>query len=191
MQQIAVTKQKMRTCIDCDKDISDLHPNAIRCKKCQKEYRKKYKIENRRKNETIKHFPKSARATKETYALVKMCSDLKYEELSQLLNKYRERLNCTNTHEEFLEMRRYLKIINDIRNKEFGDTVDEEAKAEYLKKLYRSAEKEVLGERKGILDYCDEKDYEKDRKGMEKLRKGILEEAESEETDYYDDQNDW
>jgi len=91
--------KKLRVCIDCGKNISDLHHNAKRCKKCSKE-RKKLQDKKRhdiKRIKTIKwHYfiedpetkllsHRNARGSKLRYWLDKICKDLSVNELEFVL----------------------------------------------------------------------------------------------------------
>jgi DNA-directed RNA polymerase subunit RPC12/RpoP len=90
---------KKRTCIDCGKDISKLHHNAIRCKKCSK-LRKKEQDRLRHKKEKEKKLKwlffvedpetkqishRSAKGSKLRYWLDKICKELTIQELDFLI----------------------------------------------------------------------------------------------------------
>ena len=94
-----ISKNNNRKCVDCGKDISDLHYNALRCLKCskirkqkqdslrhKKEKSKKFKwlffVENPETNE-MSH--RSAKGSKLRYWLDKICKQLTIQELDFLL----------------------------------------------------------------------------------------------------------
>jgi len=88
-----------RTCVDCGKDISNLHHNAIRCKKCskirkQKQDRLRHKIKKEKKlkwlffvenPDTNELSHRSAKGSKLRYWLDKICKDLTVQELDFLI----------------------------------------------------------------------------------------------------------
>jgi hypothetical protein len=90
---------KMRTCIDCGKDITHLHHNARRCRECRKK-RKQQQDQQRHREKQIKkikwHFfiedadtkeltHRSAKGSKLRYWLDKICRELSTQELEFLL----------------------------------------------------------------------------------------------------------
>jgi len=88
-----------RTCIDCGKDISKLHHNAIRCKKCSKIRKQKQdKIRHKKEKgkrlkwlffeenpETNEITHRSAKGSKLRYWLDKICKELTVQELDFLI----------------------------------------------------------------------------------------------------------
>lgn len=104
-----MTKQKqekeIRTCIDCNKDISDLYHNAIRCKNCAKK-RKEIKDNIRHKKKRLEQIkwnyfledPKTgllthrnAKGSKLRYWLDKICKELTTQELDLILKFWDKR----------------------------------------------------------------------------------------------------
>ena len=94
------TKKANRVCIDCGKDISDLHHNAKRCIKCSKLRKKSQdsiRHKKKRKNlvkwqffiedpDTRQITHRNAKGTKLRYWVDKMCKFLTIEDLNFLLN---------------------------------------------------------------------------------------------------------
>jgi DNA-directed RNA polymerase subunit RPC12/RpoP len=92
-------KENIRTCIDCGKNISNLHHNAIRCRACSKK-RKKQQDQKRHKEKHLKQIKwnnfieddngngithRNAKGSKLRYWLDKICKILTIEELEFLL----------------------------------------------------------------------------------------------------------
>jgi pyocin large subunit-like protein len=109
----------MKKC-SCGREIAS--NRATRCPICQEKYRKKYWKEVNAK------IPKSSRATKETYALWKLCKTLSSNEKKVLLAKYEQELTYSKNKRE---IKRYLKIINDSRHTEYLEDTEE-----YFNMLY-------------------------------------------------------
>lgn len=100
-------KTVLRTCIDCGKDISNLHHNAKRCKDCSRERKKELdRVRIKKKDELkvkwlnfiedpdskeLSH--RSAKGTKLRYWLDKICKVLTTEELDFLLLLWNWRLS--------------------------------------------------------------------------------------------------
>ncbi|MEF8847878.1 MAG: hypothetical protein V5A68_01945, partial [Candidatus Thermoplasmatota archaeon] len=97
---------KIRRCVDCGKDISNLHHNAKRCKRCAK-LRKKRKDRKRHLKKRIQKLKwdsfiedtktgelthRSAKGSKIRYWLDKICKKLTSQELDVLLNIWDRRI---------------------------------------------------------------------------------------------------
>lgn len=125
------TKPNAKTCIDCGKDISDLHHNAIRCKECSKK-RKQQQDSQRHKEKQIKKLKwhnfiedpdskelthRNAKGSKLRYWVDKICKILTMEDLEFLLKLWNWRVNeLDHTTTEIREYRTCAGIVRDWRD---------------------------------------------------------------------------
>ncbi len=124
-------KTVLRICIDCGKDISNLHHNAKRCRKCSKERKKELDRLRLKKKEELKikwlnfvEDPNSkelthrnAKGSKLRYWLDKICKVLNTEELEFLLLLWNWRLSEPNhTQYKRREYRTCAGIVRDWRD---------------------------------------------------------------------------
>lgn len=124
-------EKTIRTCIDCGKDISNLHHNAIRCRTCSKK-RKKLQDKERHKERHATEIKwdsfvedeegnelthRNAKGSKLRYWLDKICKILTIEELEFLLILWDWRANDpANKSEKRREYRTCAGMVRDWRD---------------------------------------------------------------------------
>ena len=112
--------KKKRFCLDCNKDISNLHHKRNRCNICKEEFRKEYK-NNYNKN-YWKDKPKSARANKRYYQFYKTIENMTKDELNFLFWKYKHQMIYLKKNpDKIKENRTILKIIADLYEEKFKE----------------------------------------------------------------------